>query len=88
MAQPSKAVRKACRVLRYRVRFESAFLQLPCTSSPGDDTKEIREATRLYMESWVVPILDMIESGDTKAMQSFCENESGHPPHPSTPKGS
>ena len=38
---------KACQVIRKRVRFDGASIALPTTPFPGDDTKAIREATRI-----------------------------------------
>lgn len=51
--------RKACQVLRRLVRFKDAHLCLP--GSNKDATDAIREATRLYTETWIVPILDALE---------------------------
>jgi hypothetical protein len=59
-----ECVKKACQVLRRRVRFKRASLRLPTTPFPGDDTPAIIEATKLYVETWIVPLLDSIESGD------------------------
>jgi hypothetical protein len=36
------------------------------------DTQAVREATRLYCETWIVPIIDAIEQGDTKFLKEFC----------------
>lgn len=69
---------KACQVIRKRVRFDDAVIALPTTPFPGDDTKAIREATRLYVEAWIVPLLDSIESGDMTLLSQYCEFENGH----------
>ncbi len=69
---------KACQVIRKRVRFDGASIRLPTTPFPGDDTKAIREATRLYVESWIVPLLDSIESGDVTRIREYYEYEKGH----------
>lgn len=70
--------KKACQVLRRRARFENASIALPTTQFPGDDTQAIREATRLYVESWIVPLLDAIESEDYSVVKRFYEREPGH----------
>lgn len=64
-----KVLQLACRRLRAAVRFKQASLRLPGTPFSGDDTEAIREATALYMEAWVVPLIDAIESGDSNRMQ-------------------
>jgi hypothetical protein len=69
---------KACQVIRKRVRFDGASIALPTTAFPGDDTKAIREATRIYVESWIVPLLDSIESGDMTRIRQYYEFEKGH----------
>jgi len=69
---------KACQVIRKRVRFDGASIALPTTPFPGDDTKAIREATRLYVESWIVPLLDSIECGDMTRIWQYYEFEKGH----------
>lgn len=62
------SVIRACEVLRARVRYEGACLRLPGTRFEDTDTPRIQEATRLYVESWIMPIIDAIEAGDVKAM--------------------
>jgi len=72
MTVPSKAVQRACKILRKRVRFESASFRLSGERMSSEaDTAAIREATRLYMETWVVPLIDAIQKGDTYFMQTF-----------------
>jgi hypothetical protein len=73
-----ECVKKACQVLRRRVRYDGASLRLPTTPFPGDNTKAIRAATRLYVETWIVPLLDAIESGDMTVIRQFYEFEKGH----------
>ena len=46
-----------------RVRFETAVIRLPDTIFPEHDTELIREATRLYVESWIVPLLESVRDG-------------------------
>lgn len=69
---------KACQIIRKRVRFDEAKITLPTTPFPGDDTPAIREATRLYVESWIVPLLDSIESGDMTLIRQYYAFENGH----------
>lgn len=64
----AQVLAKACQVLRSRVRFKTARLGPMGT----DLTPEIREQTKLYVETWIVPIIDMIERGDTRALGEFC----------------
>ena len=65
MAHVSKTVQRACRVLKERIRFREAHLRLPGSSMDDDDTLKIQLATEVYVDSWVIPLLDAIESGDT-----------------------
>lgn len=73
-----ECIKKACQVLRRRVRFDGASIALPTTPFPGNDTPAIREATRLYVETWIVPLLDSIESGDMTRIKQYYEFERGH----------
>lgn len=76
MSTPSAIIMQdACQVLRARVRYRRASMRLPGTPFPDDDTAVIREATRLYVESWIVPIIDAIEAGDTDALRMMTERE-------------
>ena len=52
-----------------RVRFEDAVLRLPGTDISNDDTDVIREATRLYTETWVVPLLEAVRAGNRKGAE-------------------
>ena len=52
-----KTLARACQVLRARVRFDNT------------DLKHERERTKLYVETWVVPLLDCIERGDLKGLE-------------------
>ena len=70
-------LKKACQVIRRRIRFKSAMLRLPGTPFPQDDTKAISEAASLYVETWIVPLLDAIESGDMSLVREFCQFEQG-----------
>ena len=69
MSRPSETLVAACQRLKRLVRYESASLRLETTEFPAVDTPAIREATRLYTESWIVPILDAIERGDTRELR-------------------
>lgn len=74
-----EAIAKACQILRKRVRFKTARLQLPGNDTFKDDTPIIREVTRLYVETWIVPLLDAIESGDMKLVKDHYQTEEGDP---------
>lgn len=83
MAKPSKSLVRTCQLLRGRIRFTNASFRLPDHENEGfkhdeKDTADIREATRLYMQSWVEPILDAIERGDTAALKTFSVDSQGH----------
>lgn len=75
----SESLQAACRVLRHRVLFKSAGFTLPGSPYMQDDTAVIREATRLYTQSWVIPILDAIETGDTRMLKKLCERNEQEP---------
>ena len=61
-------IQLACQVLRSRVRYKSAWLHLPGPSTKANDTEVIREATKVYVEAWIVPLLDMIEDGELEEL--------------------
>lgn len=77
MAKVSKAVQAACRVIRRGVRFRTACLRLPGTEWEGNDAPAIRKASKLYVETWVVPLLNAIETGDTRTLQRMCYGKDG-----------
>ena len=63
---------RACDVLRSRVRFETARLRLPGRETmSADDTALIREATRLFTETWVVPLIDAMQSGTMNDIKDY-----------------
>lgn len=63
---------RACDVLRSRVRFETARLRLPGRENmAADDTALIREATRLFVETWVVPLIDAMQSGTAQDIKDY-----------------
>lgn len=70
MTVPSKAVQRACKSLRERVRFTRAGFDLPGMSDE-EATRLIKATTQLYMETYVVPLIDAIERGDTRYMKTF-----------------
>jgi len=60
----SKIIAEACDLLIARVRFETAVLSFDRgVGFRKDNTQEIRDATRLYVETWVVPLLELIRDG-------------------------
>jgi hypothetical protein len=78
VSKPSKSVVRACQLLRHRVRFkDSSALQWDdrdfrlCRrwKLTQAEKVELRRETMLYVESWIVPLLDAIESGDTHRLQ-------------------
>lgn len=67
----TKAQRRALLLLRHRIQLKDCVLRfepeqrhaIAERSSPSrveDDTEEIREAIRLYRESWIEPLLDAL----------------------------
>ena len=73
-----KALAKACQVLRRRVRYKQATMRLPGNNNiTKNDTAVIQEATRLYVESWVVPIINAIERGDLHFMKKYLSSDVG-----------
>ena len=74
-----EALEKACQIIRKRVRFKTASITLPGNPTFQNDTQAIREATRLYVESWIVPLLDAIESGDMSLVKEYYQTEEGDP---------
>lgn len=71
MAKPAKIVQKGLQVLRRRVRYKGASLSLSDWLGNEDDTDKIRAAVRLYVQTWIEPIIDMIEEGDTRGLAHF-----------------
>jgi hypothetical protein len=73
----SQTIKKACQVLRSKVLFERAGFVLPGgnLNTIDNDTAAIRQATRLYIDTWVLPILELIESGDMGALKRLMEYE-------------
>ena len=72
MRTTGKTFQRACDVLRSRVRFETARLRLPHRQTLGaDDTADIREATRLYIETWVIPLIDAMQTGKSQDIKDM-----------------
>lgn len=69
----SKTVQAACNLLIDRVQFKTAKFRDPgvvwSTMSQDQYTDQLREATRLYTDTWVVPLLRAIRDGDTYRLQ-------------------
>lgn len=81
--KPNETIQKACQVLRRKVRYKNASFSL--SNEVGmwnpEDTEAIRKATKLYTESWVVPILDYIETGDMIGLRRFIHGDKGDAIH-------
>lgn len=81
MAKRTKVECRALRLLRSRVRFRNAGFALPGLKSEAA-TAAVREATSLYIESWVVPLIDALERGDTRRLKSLTGGSEGEPASP------
>ena len=62
-------MKHVCRVLRKRVRYLDADF--------GNNTQLIRRETAIYTESWIVPLLDALESGDLKRLTQMTLRDTG-----------
>ena len=72
MRTTGKTFQRACDVLRSRVRFETAHLRLPTSQLLSDnDTETIRKATRLYVESWIVPLINAMQNGKVRDLKEL-----------------
>lgn len=71
MAKVTKTLRDACRLLRSRVLYQDAILRLPGSSLDDDDTLKIQLATDSYVNSWIIPLIDAIESADTNTLKDL-----------------
>lgn len=76
MTRITKAERRALQLLRSRVRFRCAGFTLPGVPSEAA-TAAIREATSLYMETWVVPLIDALERGDIALLRLMTDRTEG-----------
>lgn len=73
-----KTIQRACRVLKNKVRFKCASFRLSdeaSVMSNEEDTELIKKATHLYIETWVIPIIDAIEKGDIRTLDILTRNE-------------
>lgn len=79
--KPSKTLQHACRVLRKRVQFKGAAFALPSAlpfkMSNSEDTRAIQEATRIYVQAWILPVLEAIELGHTADIYRTTHLETG-----------
>lgn len=73
MAKPNKTVQAAIKLLKKRVRYEEATLRLPGSSFDDDDTLKIQLATEVYVDSWIIPLLEALEQGDTYALKQLID---------------
>lgn len=71
MTKPSKTVQRACDLLLRRVRYEGCRLRLPGSSFDDDDTLKIQLATEIYVNTWIIPLLEGIRDGDTDRLRSW-----------------
>ena len=68
----SKTIQLACDYLIKKVRMETAGFKRPGDFISSDEyTTEVKNATKLYFETWVIPVIKMIKSGDLKRIQEF-----------------
>ena len=71
----TETMKRACQVLRSKINLRNASVRLASTEFPKDDTEEIREALKLYLDSWVHPIIDAIEAGDMRTLRYLIDGE-------------
>lgn len=91
MAKVSKTVQQACRLLRKRIHLREAGIRmkLPGEQFEEDRTDEIHAALEIYVTTWIDPILDAIEEGNTNKLQWSIRRQRGEkigtPYNPRTP---
>lgn len=74
--KPNPTITLAAQVLRRRVLLTDAALTRPgAYTSDAAYTQEIRAALRLYVRTWVLPIIDALEDGNTAELKALCEGE-------------
>jgi hypothetical protein len=73
MPKPNKTVQEACRQLIDRVRYKEAKLRLPGSSFDDDDTLKIQLATEVYVDTWIVPLIEAIRDGSTYELKRMLE---------------
>ena len=66
-------VKRACETLLSKVRYEKASFTLydHCISESKTDTAAIKAATQLYVETWIVPLIEAIRDGDKKKAEDL-----------------
>ena len=69
MANQSKTVQRACDRLIRRVRFENASFDDPRSIQSYSDG--VRQATQLFTETWIVPLLEAIRDGRTEILREI-----------------
>lgn len=71
---------RACDLLLKRVQYETASIgftraQLDAMAQRprylADDTDELRAATRLYTQTWIVPLLEALRDGDRETAELY-----------------
>ena len=70
----TKIIQKTCLLLKKRVKFENAKFSLQEGLPTDEDTTKIKKTTEVYVKTWVIPIIDAIEKGDTKFLKKICKN--------------
>lgn len=80
MSTPPKWVKRAMNLAIRRARYENASIRLPGTPFGEDDTDVIQEATRLYVDTWLIPLLKGVRDGNRQMVISFCQGENCSPP--------
>lgn len=81
MSTRTKADVRALEQLRSLVRMERArigfsdeqveTLRAKRNRRMADDTAEIREATRVYRETWIEPLIDALIAGDARKIEEL-----------------
>jgi hypothetical protein len=83
MRTQSEIIKTACQVLRSKALFKTAMFGLidgENETFPNEkDTDKIRAATRIYMQSWVIPILDELEKGNFEIVDYLCQGHKKTP---------
>ncbi len=64
MSKPNKTVQAACDQLIELVKLERARF-----TKPGTHMDDCTDEVRVYMRTWVVPLLEAIQDGDTQRLK-------------------
>ena len=67
----AKWVERAMNLAIKRVRLEQASIHLDPNKPFDDDTEQVREALRLYTETWIIPLLRAVRDGDSATAMQF-----------------